>query len=240
MATQGSALKRKRLSAPERRDLIIAAAQETFVADGYAGARTRVIAERAGITEAILYKHVASKDELFEVAVLQPVREQSVKMADVLRESIRAAEAAGEEDREALLRDAHTIVLNGLHKFLPLLGVAILADRREATAEYRHGLYTAMADVLGDVGRDLGPVRSVGDDPLLLTLLAMSLGPVLDAIFREVELDVQKVAEQTAALLVHGLAHPPKRPSRSSPSAPARAKPATPAPPQRRRTRSAG
>ncbi len=68
-----------------------------------------------------------------------------------------------------------------------------------------------MADVLGDVGRDLGPVRGVGDDPLLLTLLAMSLGPVLDALFREVELDVEAVASQTATLLVHGLAHPPKR-----------------------------
>ena len=232
MAAQGTALKRKRLSAPERRDLIIAAAQQTFVAEGYAGARTRVIAERAGITEAILYKHVASKDELFEVAVLQPVREQSVKMADVLRESIRAAEAAGEDDREALLRDAHTIVLNGLVKFLPLLGVAILADRREATQDYRGQLYTAMAEVLGDVGRDLGPVRGVGDDPLLLTLLAMSLGPVLDALFREVELDVEAVAAQTAALLVHGLAHPPKRTAAK--------KPVTPAPPQKRRTRSAG
>jgi AcrR family transcriptional regulator len=231
VAAQGRApVKRKRLSASERRELIIAAAQETFVAEGYAGARTRVIAERAGITEAILYKHVASKDELFEVAVLQPVREQSVRMADVLRESIRTAEAAGVDDREALLRDAHTIVLNGLQKFLPLLGVAILADRREATQEYRHQLYTAMADVLGDVGRDLGPVRGVGDDPLLLTLLAMSLGPVLDALFREVELDVDAVAAQTAALIVHGLAQPPRR-----------TKPATtPAPRQKPRTRSGG
>jgi AcrR family transcriptional regulator len=221
--------KRKRLSAEERRALIIAAAQQTFIDEGYAGARTRVIAARADITEAILYKHVASKDELFEVAVLEPVQQQAVRMADVLRESIRAAEAAGESDREALLKDAHTIVLQGLCTMLPLLGVAILADRREATANYRDGLYTAMATVLGDVGSDLGPVRGVGDDPLLLTVLAMSLGPVLDALFREVELDVEAVASQTAALLVHGLSTPPKRTAAK-----------TPAPAQRRRTRSAG
>lgn len=202
--------KRTRLSAVERRELIVAAAQQTFVEEGYSGARTRVIAERAGITEAILYKHVASKDELFEVAVLQPVREQAVLMADVLRDSIRAAEAAGEDDREVLLKAAHVIVLDGLNRMLPLLGVAILADRREATADYRRGLYTAMAEVLGDVGRDLGPVRSVGDDPLLLTLLAMSLGPALDALFRDVPMDVEAVASQTAALLVHGLSKPPK------------------------------
>lgn len=214
--------KRQRLSAAERRELIVNAAQEIFVEEGFSGARTRVIAQRAGITEAILYQHVASKEELFEIAVLEPVRRQAVGMADFLRETVRAAEAAGEGDREVLLKEAHVIVLKGLRRMLPLLGVAILADRREATADYRHGLYTAMADVLGDVGRDLGPVRSIGDDPLLLTLLAMSLGPVLDAIFREVELDVEAVASQTAALLVHGLAKPPARLARAKPPSAAR------------------
>lgn len=202
---------RQRLSAVERRSLIVEASQKVFIEEGFAGARTRVIAQEAGITEAILYQHFASKEDLFETAVLLPVQDRSVALAERLRTSLRAAEEGGEEDREVLLRDAHRLVLEGLTDILPLLGVAILADRREATADYRMNLYTAMAEVLSDVGRDLSPVRGVADDPLLLTLLAMSLGPVLHAHFRGATLDVDAVSRQTATMLVYGLSKPPRR-----------------------------
>jgi AcrR family transcriptional regulator len=69
-----SARPKSRLSAAERRRKIIAAAAEVFIEQGYSGARTKEIAERADVTEAFLYRHLASKEEMYEVAILEPLR----------------------------------------------------------------------------------------------------------------------------------------------------------------------
>jgi hypothetical protein len=64
-----------RLTAAERRSQILDAAREVFMVDGISGARTRRIAEVAGINEALLYQHFSSKEEIFEEAVVKPRRE---------------------------------------------------------------------------------------------------------------------------------------------------------------------
>jgi AcrR family transcriptional regulator len=70
-----------RLSAAERRKKIIAAAAEVFIEQGYSGARTKEIAERAGVTEAFLYRHLASKEEMYEAAILEPLRDGLAALA---------------------------------------------------------------------------------------------------------------------------------------------------------------
>ena len=69
MATPG----RTRLKGEERRQLILEAARRVFLETGFAGARTRRIAEEAGITEALLYRFFPSKLAIYEAAVLQPL-----------------------------------------------------------------------------------------------------------------------------------------------------------------------
>jgi AcrR family transcriptional regulator len=59
-----------RLTGAERRDQILACARYVFAQDGYDGARTADIAERAGVSERLMYKHFAGKRELF-VAVTE-------------------------------------------------------------------------------------------------------------------------------------------------------------------------
>jgi len=54
-----------RLSAPERRAAIVAAALRVFSEGSYAGATTAQIAREAGISEPILYRHFGSKKELY-------------------------------------------------------------------------------------------------------------------------------------------------------------------------------
>ena len=66
-------VKKKRLERSKRRQIILDAARQAFLASGYSGARTRDIAERAGVTEALLYRHFASKEELFEEAIVAPL-----------------------------------------------------------------------------------------------------------------------------------------------------------------------
>ncbi len=56
----------KRLSADERRCSIVEAAKKVFADLGFEGTKTRVLAEAAGVSEALLYKHFPSKESLFE------------------------------------------------------------------------------------------------------------------------------------------------------------------------------
>ena len=56
---------KQRLSAVERRQAVLDAACEVFSAASYRGATTSEIAEAAGISEPILYRHFGSKRELF-------------------------------------------------------------------------------------------------------------------------------------------------------------------------------
>lgn len=54
-----------RLPASERRDAIVAAAQRVFSSTSYAGATTAEIAREAGVSEPIIYRHFASKRDLW-------------------------------------------------------------------------------------------------------------------------------------------------------------------------------
>ena len=60
----------KRMSGEERREQIILIAVELFAAKGFAGVTTREIAAAAGINEATIYKHFASKEDLFDAVIV--------------------------------------------------------------------------------------------------------------------------------------------------------------------------
>lgn len=63
-----------RRNSAQVREAALAAAGAVFAERGYAGARTREIAERAGLTEKTLFRHFPSKVELFRAAVFEPFR----------------------------------------------------------------------------------------------------------------------------------------------------------------------
>lgn len=54
-----------RLSATARRERILSSAQSLFARQGYRGTTTREIAARAGITEAMVFRHFRSKEDLY-------------------------------------------------------------------------------------------------------------------------------------------------------------------------------
>ena len=60
---------------------ILESALELFAEKGYSGTSMRDIAKRLGITKAALYKHYASKQEIFE-AVMQDTTERYERFAD--------------------------------------------------------------------------------------------------------------------------------------------------------------
>lgn len=56
---------RKRLSAEERREAILASALEVFAGRGYHAASIDDIARQAGISKALIYEHFGSKEDLY-------------------------------------------------------------------------------------------------------------------------------------------------------------------------------
>ena len=93
-----------RISAPERKEKILAAAEELFARKGFAGTTTRQLALAAGINEALLFRHFGNKEELY-MAVL----EQRCKLGEGRRRMERRIEE-GQGDFELFAGIAQDIL----------------------------------------------------------------------------------------------------------------------------------
>ena len=93
---------RSRRSSTEVRALLLGAARELFIASGYEGTTTREIANRAGVTEKLLFNNFGSKAELFEAAILSEFQ----AFVDAYTEAwqSRSAESTPEQRMELFVR----------------------------------------------------------------------------------------------------------------------------------------
>jgi AcrR family transcriptional regulator len=66
-----------RLKAPQRREQLITVATKQFAKFGYDATTTATIADAAGVTEPILYRHFGSKQELF-TAITRAMSQQTL------------------------------------------------------------------------------------------------------------------------------------------------------------------
>jgi len=87
---------KERLSGKERRQQIVEAAVDLFSRKGFRGTTTREIAEAAGISEAMIFKHFATKRELYS-AIIEAKSETEELLAS-------AAKAARGKDDTGVLR----------------------------------------------------------------------------------------------------------------------------------------
>lgn len=60
---------RKRMSRDERRRQLLDVAIGLFSQHGFAGTTTRAIAQAAGVTEAVIFQHFATKDDLYRAVI---------------------------------------------------------------------------------------------------------------------------------------------------------------------------
>lgn len=67
--------KKKRMTGDERRRKIIQAAMYVFSRSGFSGATTRKIAQKAGISEAMIYSHFKDKEDLYSAIIDQKMQE---------------------------------------------------------------------------------------------------------------------------------------------------------------------
>lgn len=139
-----TATPRRRLTAEARKSSILAAARRAFTETGdMNGTTIKLIAERSGISEGVIYRHFESKDQLFFEAVVEPLK----KAVDDL---VTATELIDKD--EPLTPERQLAGMTGLYKqlvatlvdVLPLLGLVMFGDPAVAKKFYRENFSVAM------------------------------------------------------------------------------------------------
>jgi AcrR family transcriptional regulator len=194
---------RKRLSRADRQAQILQAAREVFLESGLSGTRTREIALRAGITEAYLYRHFKSKDDLYSLAVEAPLERLVVTLHDEI-ETLKATEGIR---RDQLLERANLVFLQAMKEITPLLTVAMFSELSKGKTFYRKTirprLQQAFESIIVDVsGWD--PPR-VDHDVAILGFFGVHYGLCLDYMLCERKLDVAMVAKQITDVFSGGI-----------------------------------
>jgi AcrR family transcriptional regulator len=152
-----------RLSALDRRRQIMRAASGLFARRGYGGTTTREIAERAGINEALLFRHFPSKEKLYWTIIEEQcsARGRRHRIKEILDAGGSDLEVFAAIAREFLVRNARDTELTRLLWFTALESHTL---SRRFFRTYVAVYYEALAGYIRRRRRE-GAFRSV--DPLL-------------------------------------------------------------------------
>jgi AcrR family transcriptional regulator len=199
----------RRLTAEDRRVQLLEAAREVFLADGLNGARTRRIAEVAGVNEALLYQHFSSKDEIFEQAVIEPLNRIAAKVIDAGAE-LPDFDAGGQSQRQ--LTEAFLVeLLTTMMDVMPLIGAVLFSDRSTGTRFYRttvDALVTAITDVVS-AAFPTWPHRDFDARTVTVAVLGTCMSLALDSHFGGEERDIPATATQLVDVIFYGLSADP-------------------------------
>jgi len=192
--------KRTRLRAEERREKILEAARKVFLESGFAGARTRRIAEEAGITEALLYRFFPSKSEIFRAAVHEPlerfVEELLATAADI---------DPDEGDRRDRLRQVNEMLLQFMADSAPFLAVVLLSELTEARRFYQTDLHPTLSRPIYEVVSKITGWRQRDGSLIFAAMFGTHLGLAFDALLLDGNVDAPRVADQLTRLFSDGM-----------------------------------
>jgi AcrR family transcriptional regulator len=190
-----------------RREDILGAAADVFVARGFDAATTREIGERAGVLSGSLYHHFETKEEMLFILVRDVYSEILVSHEELLTAPGPAAE------RLRLLVEAHVqhLIANLARTTLALHEFRSLSDEHRTTIGEAEARYVAIVTELIDQGRADGSLRADAD-PRLARLVVLGAA---NWVYRWYSADGAQTADEIAAavasLAVDGLAAPPHR-----------------------------
>jgi AcrR family transcriptional regulator len=153
--------KKKKMNSADRRRSIINAARPLFAQYGYQGASVRKIAKAAGVSEALLYQHFPSKEELYQEILRYGVDVSSILFNDRMKNLNPGAESLA-----AYIYVAFKLILTEVpqyeeaqHWHERLLFQSLIGDRAYAVAHFKH-----LSEILKDpVARHMEASQKAGD-----------------------------------------------------------------------------
>lgn len=189
------------MRAAERRKQIIASAQQVFAQAGLKGARTRQLAEAAGVNQATLFDHFNSKEDLFVAAVLEPLTE----LLEGARDRARSySEATTSRDLMPLLHQGMKQNLVGMMEVFPLLSQALFSERELGQKLYREQilpLLKAQAEAMAEVS-----ASKIDPELMQLASFGMFFAVAMDQAMTGEARDLDAVTEQLTELVMFGSA----------------------------------
>ncbi|MDR2858462.1 MAG: TetR/AcrR family transcriptional regulator [Novosphingobium sp.] len=193
--------RRKYRPAAESRAGIIAAAQAEFIRANFAGARTRDIADAAGVNQATLFKHFPTKEALFEEAVMRPL----IAAMQGMHGRVEVYETATTPAEMGELAEASTTRhIEDMQRILPLLTTALFSDLESGRRLFRERL----EPLIRARGEVLRPLAKDGLDPQFLGLASfgMMFAVALQRWFGSDDGDLSATASQFNRLYASGFA----------------------------------
>jgi AcrR family transcriptional regulator len=173
-------VKTNRLSGPERRAIVLETACRVFSKKSYHGSTTAEIARATGVTEPVLYRHFASKRELYLAcldAVWEQVRELWEKALDAEDDPANWLKAIGKAYLEA--RAAARIVLVDLW-IQALTEAADDPEIRRALRQQVREVHTFVADVIRRAQDAGGILRERDPDAEAWIFISLGLLSTID------------------------------------------------------------
>jgi AcrR family transcriptional regulator len=144
----------RRLSPEERKRSILKAARQAFLQTGDMNSTTiRAIAEVAGTSEGLIYRHFESKEQLFLEAVVEPLQHSVNKLVAASAVVDRVDPLTPERQLETL-KVLYQQLIATFDEILPLLWLVIASDPMVALSFYRENVSIAM-DRLGAVWKQV-------------------------------------------------------------------------------------
>lgn len=191
------------MSAEERRVKIIAAARDAFLESGFSGTKTREIARRAGITEAFLYKHFRSKEEIYQVAVEAPL----ALLAKTLVQEVKLLSERQDTTRAQRLERANELLLGAMIELAPLLSVALFADLAKGREEYQHVVRPLLREAIEVIVTDISgwDPPQIDIDVIYQGFFGVHYGAAIDGILCERITDVHDTARQITEMFRSGI-----------------------------------
>jgi AcrR family transcriptional regulator len=192
---------RSRLPAAERRAQIARAAREVFVERGPAGARTREIAQRAGITEAFMFRVFDGKEELYREAIERPAEALLTRLQTEMRRVV--ATGGGGVDTLAALIECGLAVLTEMG---PILVVALFSDSERGRLFYRRSVIPALRGAEGYLSAVPGwDTTGVQREILWRAIFGVQFGTVVHHLLTEEPLDPGRTGRRLTRLIAAGI-----------------------------------
>jgi AcrR family transcriptional regulator len=198
--------RRTYMPAEQRRAQIITAAQKVFARSNLKGARTRDLAEAAGVNQATIFEHFESKEALFHAAVVQPLIDAMRGMHGRVEVYERATNP--DELADLAYESANRHVADMVEVF-PLLVAALFSDPELGRQLYREHivpLNKARGHILDGLARDGIDLDFIG-----LANFGMLFAVALDHHFGEANADLPQMARQFGRMSTGGFARDKER-----------------------------
>jgi AcrR family transcriptional regulator len=155
------------------------------------------------VAEAMIYRHFASKEELFEAAILEPLEGLISQMLD----RTEVMSLVDGRTRLAVATEIHQEICRAMVEILPLLGIALFSDADSGRLFWTERL----APLIDEAARATGEMRKGWEhspiDPRLqfTAILGMYMGVAMDAHFRGDSVDCDEVGRELARFAAKGV-----------------------------------